>query len=72
MDGACFGAFIFITAKFPWIHCFICPPHSIDGFMKNVCSDKAVIRIKRDPTPFPWGEDIFSAPINKVKRINIC
>ena len=35
MDGACEGAFPIIEAAFPHIACFICPTHSIDGYIKN-------------------------------------
>lgn len=49
MDGACRGAFIFIEQEYPRIFCFICPTHSLDGFIKNVLSDKEIITVAGCP-----------------------
>ena len=46
MDGACNSAFAIIEAKFPHISCFICPTHSLDNFMKNICSDQEQISVQ--------------------------
>lgn len=71
MDGACFGAFAIIVARFPHIHCFICPTHSEDGFIKNMGCNKPSIRIKRQAGVLPWGEDIFSKPMGEVDALSL-
>lgn len=68
MDGACEGAFKFITEKFPHIQCFICPTHSLDRFMSNICSGKDTITV-RGQGDFEWGEDLFSRALKKVKFV---
>jgi hypothetical protein len=35
MDGACKGDFPIIQEQLPWVQCFVCPSHTIDGFIKN-------------------------------------
>jgi hypothetical protein len=65
MDGACKGAFTLIQAKYPWIQCFVCPSHGIDGFLKNVCSDKEDIRMQANlmggvgASETEWDEPFF-------------
>ena len=63
MDGACKASFSLIIDKFEHVFCFICPTHSIDNFLKNVCSDKPRIKVKDIVDDFEWGRDIFYKPI---------
>lgn len=63
MDGACKASFELITAHFPHVFCFICPTHSVDNFLKNVCSDNETIKVKSIEGDFDWGSSIFSEPI---------
>mmetsp|Transcript_32514 Transcript_32514/g.103757 ORF Transcript_32514/g.103757 Transcript_32514/m.103757 type:complete len:479 (+) Transcript_32514:91-1527(+) len=46
MDGVCTSSFPLIEMDFPHIFTYICPTHSLDNYMKNVCCDKEVIRMK--------------------------
>lgn len=73
MDGACVGAFKYITAKFKHVHCFICPTHSLDNFIKNICSDKPTITVKgHENCPqatFLWGENLFSKALQRFKTV---
>ena len=73
MDGACVGAFKYITAEFKHVHCFICPTHSLDNFIKNICSDKPTITVKgHENCPqatFVWGESLFSKALQRVKTV---
>jgi hypothetical protein len=69
MDGACRGCFPLIRIKYPWVFCFICPTHSVDNFLKNVCTDKDVIRVASvrnsdDEREFQWDSDVFSKCID--------
>eukprot|EP00967_Tisochrysis_lutea_P106695 scaffold163838_cov37-Tisochrysis_lutea.AAC.1 len=66
MDGACIASFPLINAMAPHVFTYICPAHSIDNFLKNVCSDKAVIRVKSLDRDFDWDEDEFSDCIDQV------
>jgi hypothetical protein len=50
MDGACKCAFPIIQAQLPWVQCFVCPSHAIDGFIKNALSDTGTIRIQANPS----------------------
>ena len=65
MDGACKGAFPIIQAQLPWVQCFVCPSHTIDGFIKNALSDTATIRIQANAmshvefATIAWGETMF-------------
>ena len=45
MDGACMSSFAQITETYPWVFCFICPTHSLDNFLKNVCGNQDKIRM---------------------------
>jgi hypothetical protein len=65
MDGACKGAFEHINATKDCEHifCFVCPPHSIDGFIGNVCSDKEEVIVGAHGEKVTWDEDIFSTPL---------
>ena len=38
LDGTCKGAFVLIQKECPWVQCFVCPAHGMDGFLKNVGS----------------------------------
>jgi hypothetical protein len=66
MDGACKGAFPIIQAQLPWVQCFVCPSHAIDGFIKNALSDTGTIRIQANAmshvefATIPWGETMCS------------
>lgn len=66
MDGACKASFPIIEAKHTHVSCFFCPTHSLDNFMKNVCSDKDKITIKGDERVFDWGVHLFSDAIEQV------
>jgi hypothetical protein len=44
MDGSCKGVFVFIQKEFPWVQCFVCSAHGMDGFLKNVGSSSESIR----------------------------
>jgi len=60
--------------QYPHVFCFICPTHSLDNFLKNVCSDNATIRIKSvrtadDEQSFDWGSDVFAKPINDTWEV---
>ena len=68
MDGACKSSFPIITKEFPWIHCFICPTHSLDNFLKNVLTDQEDITV-RDVGTYPWGENVFSEPTGNAWRV---
>eukprot|EP00962_Isochrysis_galbana_P027152 scaffold8501_cov129-Isochrysis_galbana.AAC.1 len=61
MDGACTASFPLISTKLPHIFTFICPTHSLDNFMKNICSAQAEVTVKgiKDRV-FKWGEPIFA------------
>ena len=63
MDGACKGSFDLITDRHKHVFCFICPTHSIDNFLKNVCSDKPAIKVRSIEGDFVWGRNLFSRPI---------
>ena len=63
MDGACKASFSLITAKYEHVFCFICPAHSVDNFLKNVCSDLDKIKLKSIEGVLDWGTSIFSEPI---------
>eukprot|EP00967_Tisochrysis_lutea_P130138 scaffold224651_cov33-Tisochrysis_lutea.AAC.1 len=65
MDGACTAAFPLIEAEVPHIFTFICPSHTVDNFMKNICSDKPIVRIKGVDGEFAWGESEFAECIDK-------
>eukprot|EP00962_Isochrysis_galbana_P061223 scaffold36298_cov122-Isochrysis_galbana.AAC.26 len=70
MDGACTASFPIISDQLPHVFNFICPTHSLDNFMKNICSDKPEITIKgiTDRT-FKWGEPIFAEVLEKVSLV---
>ena len=63
MDGACTASFPIITLRYPHIFCFICPAHSVDNFLKNVCSDQATISVRSITEVFEWDSSVFSDPI---------
>ena len=74
MDGACKGAFPIIQAQLPWVQCFVCPSHAIDGFIKNALSDTGTIRIQANAmshvefATIPWGETMFKNTYEKRTR----
>ena len=49
MDSACKRAFAKIRVLLPWIQCFVCVGHGMDGFLKNVGSPKEYIRMQVIP-----------------------
>ena len=63
MDGACKASFEMIIDRFDHLFCFICPTHSVDNFLKNVCCDDPTIKVRDIEGEFQWGSDIFSKPI---------
>ena len=69
MDGACKGSFALITARYPHVFCFICPAHSVDNFLMNVCSDKQSIKVKSIEGEFTWGRNLFSKPIAQAWEV---
>ena len=68
MDGACKSSFAIIEKEFPHIICFICPTHSVDNFLKNICSDKSTVTVK-DTGEYTWGYDTFSEPIDQTWEV---
>lgn len=70
MDGACTASFPLIAAELPHAFSFICPAHSLDCFMKNVCSDKAKVRIKGiTDREFMWGEAFLAIAVSQVRKV---
>jgi len=70
MDGACKSAFDRIQAAHPHVACFICPTHSLDNFMKNICSNADVENITvRGEGSYPWGEDLFASTFAEVWEV---
>jgi hypothetical protein len=67
MDGACKGAFHFInmTAGCEHIFCYVCPTHATDGFIGNVCENKAIVTVGSHGDEVEWGEDVFFKPIGE-------
>ena len=68
MDGACRSSFPLIREEYPHVFTYICPAHSLDNFLKNVCCNKDEIRVMGvktadDDRAFDWGFDVFSKPI---------
>mmetsp|Transcript_13081 Transcript_13081/g.37400 ORF Transcript_13081/g.37400 Transcript_13081/m.37400 type:complete len:409 (-) Transcript_13081:33-1259(-) len=70
MDGACTASFPLIALECPSVFSYICPTHSLDNFLKNICSDKAVLRVKgiRD-RDFPWGEPFLAKAVEQVRFV---
>lgn len=70
MDGACTASFPLIQREVPHVFCYICPAHSLDNFMKNICSDKATVKVKclTDRT-FPWAEPRFAETIECATHV---
>ena len=68
MDGACKAAFKLIERKYPHLFCFICPTHSVDGFIDNVGGDCAYVTVRGEGT-YPWGEDVFSKSLDEVWEV---
>ena len=69
MDGACMSSFAQITEAFPWVFCFICPTHSLDNFLKNVCGNQDKIRMTGIEGEFEWGSSVFSTPLEEAKQV---
>lgn len=70
MDGACTSAFPLINAEIPSVFTYICPTHSLDNFLKNICSDKPTIRVKGiSDREFAWGESFLANAIEQVRTV---
>jgi hypothetical protein len=69
MDGACTASFPIIEDEFPHIFTYICPTRSLDNYMKNICCNKDIVRLKGIEGEFAWGEDPFSVAIDKVWEV---
>ena len=75
MDGACRGAFPIIQEQLPWVQCFVCLTHAIDGFIKNALSDTSAIRIQVhvmshvEFVTIAWGETVFKNTYETVWQI---
>jgi hypothetical protein len=61
--------FLIIEHNFPHVFTYICPTHSLDNYMKNVCCNNTVVRMKGIEGEFAWGEDLFSVAIDKVWEV---
>jgi len=70
MDGACKSSFSLIEDEHPHVFCYICPTHSLDNFMKNICSgEKETINVRGyDGPTLQWGEKLFSETFDKVTQ----
>ena len=74
MDGACVSSFPIIMAEIPHVFCFICPTHSVDNFLKNVCGSQQEIvvrsvRTSEDEKSFEWGSTVFSEPMEQAWEV---
>ena len=75
MDGACKGAFVLIQKEFPWVQCFVCPAHAIDGFLKNVGSSTESIRMQANvmgdvpASEMDWNESFFRDCFDNVSKM---
>jgi len=63
------SSFAQITEAFPWVFCFICPTHSLDNFLKNVCGNQDKIRMTGIEGEFRWGSSVFSTPLEEAKQV---
>ena len=59
MDGACKCAFGLIIQKVKHLTCAIDPAHSVDNFLKNLCSRKKEITVK-DQATIQWDISRFA------------
>jgi hypothetical protein len=65
MNCTCKGDFPIMQEQLPWVQCFVCPSHTIDGFIKNAFSDTVTIRIQVNAmshvefATIPWVETMF-------------
>ena len=75
MDGTCRGAFPIIQEQLPWVQCFVCLTHAIDGFIKNALSDTSAIRIQVhvmshvEFVTIAWAETVFKNTYETVWQI---
>ena len=65
MDGACAGAFRHIEDAIKHVTCFICPTHSLNNFMSDICASNNAISV-RGQQKVVWGEDLFEEPIEDI------
>ena len=69
--------FPIIQVQLPWVQCFVCPSHDIDGFIKNALSDSdtTMIRIQTNAmshvefATIPWGETMFKNTYETVWQV---
>jgi hypothetical protein len=75
MDGACKGAFVLIQKEFPWVKCFVCPAHVVDGFLKNVGSSTESIRMQTNvmgdvpASEMEWNESFCRDCFDNVSKM---
>ena len=75
MDGVCKGAFVLIQKEFPWVKCFVCPAHAVDGFLKNVGSSTESIRMQANvmgdvpASEMDWNESFFRDCFDNVSKV---
>jgi hypothetical protein len=75
MDGVCKGAFVLIQKEFPWVKCFVCPAHAVDGFLKNVGSSTQSIRMQANvmgdvpASEMEWNESFFRDCFDNVSKM---
>ena len=69
LEGACTASFPLINIEYPHVLSFICPAHSLDNFMKNVCSAKASITVKGNNGHFAWGEDFMEKVVQETNHV---
>ncbi len=65
MDGTCKVAFVLIQKEFPWLQCFVCSAHGMDGFLENVGSSAESIRMQTNvmgeatASEMEWNKPFF-------------
>jgi hypothetical protein len=75
MDGACKGAFVLIQKEFPWVQCFVCPAHAIDGCLENVGCSTESIRMQANvmgdvpASEMEWKESFFRDFFDNVSKM---
>jgi hypothetical protein len=75
MDGVCKGAFVLIQKEFPWVKCFVCLAHAVDGFLKNVGSSTESIRMQANvmgdvpASEMEWNESFFRDCFDNISKM---
>ena len=78
MDGTCTGSFPLIRGKYPYMHCFTCPTHGLNGYIKNICVSKEEIQMQRNEMGgvgvqhVTWDEDFFEKAFAQVHSGSEC